>query len=148
VEGEKRVSKMAEGLGGEFTYCTLGEPLDLEKMLSGESLPDFGALGVWLFHTATGASLPSAPQDAPEFYLGEAANAHVWLIYQPSLGFLKSPEAALTLSRARQFAEWGRARADNKRHLVFAPAKYLSNKQLTELGVDYAPLPFALYREA
>jgi hypothetical protein len=35
-----------------------------------------------------------------------------------------------------------------KRHLVFAPAKYLSNKQLLELGVDYAPLPFALYREA
>jgi len=148
VEGEKRVSKMAEGLGGEFTYCTLGEPLDLEKMLSGESLPDFGALGAWLFHTATGATLPPAPQAAPEFYLGEAANAHVWLIYQPSLGFLKSPDAALTLSRARQFAEWGRARAANKRHLVFAPAKYLSNKQLTELGVDYVPLPFALYRES
>jgi adenine-specific DNA-methyltransferase len=139
---------MAEGLGGEFTYCTLGEPLDLEKMLSGESLPDFGALGAWLFHTATGATLPPAPQAAPEFYLGEAANAHVWLIYQPSLGFLKSPDAALTLSRARQFAEWGRARAANKRHLVFAPAKYLSNKQLTELGVDYVPLPFALYRES
>ncbi len=34
-----------------------------------------------------------------------------------------------------------------KRHLVFAPAKYLSNKQLLEYGVDYCPLPFALYRE-
>jgi len=30
---------------------------------------------------------------------------------------------------------------------VFAPAKYMSNKQLLELGVDYCPLPFALYRE-
>ena len=65
--------------------------------------------------------------------------------------FLKSPEAALTLSRAKGFAEWGRAlnegKGDGKRHLVFAPAKYLSNKQLLEHGVDYAPLPFALYRE-
>ncbi len=152
VEGEKRVSKMADGLGGEFTYCTLGEPLDLEKMLSGERLPPFEALGAWLFHTATGATLPPTPQDAPEFYLGEAADQHVWLIYRPSLAFLKSPDAALTLSRARQLADWGRAMAhtgaDNKRHLVFAPAKYLSNKQLTNLGIDYAPLPFALYREA
>jgi adenine-specific DNA-methyltransferase len=31
---------------------------------------------------------------------------------------------------------------------VFAPAKYLSNQQLKAHGVDYAPLPFALYRES
>jgi adenine-specific DNA-methyltransferase len=60
------------------------------------------------------------------------------------------------LSRAKSLVEWGRARTASgaevgnvgKRHLVFASAKYLSNKQLLELGVDYAPLPFALYREA
>jgi len=151
VEGEKRVSKMAEGLGGEFTYCTLGEPLDIEKLLSGESLPTFDALGAWLFHTATGGTLLPKPKDAPPWYLGEAKDAHVWLVYEPSLMFLKSPEAALTLSRAKGFAEWGHARnagqGDGKRHLVFAPAKYLGNKQLLEYGVDFAPLPFALYRE-
>jgi adenine-specific DNA-methyltransferase len=155
VEGEKRISERVEGLGGEFTYCTLGEPLDIEKLLSGEHLPTFDALGAWLFHTATGGTLLPAPKDAPRFYLGEAKDAHVWLVYEPNLQFLKSPEAALTLSRAKSFVEWGRARtaggADGgnvgKRHLVFAPAKYLSNKQLLELGVDYAPLPFALYRE-
>ncbi|MHB1249049.1 MAG: DNA methyltransferase [Polaromonas sp.] len=151
VEGEKRVSEMAEGLGGEFTYCTLGEPLDVEKLLSGESLPAFEALGAWLFHTATGGTLLPKPKDAPQWYLGEAKDAHVWLVYEPSLMFLKSPEAALTLSRAKGFAEWGHARnegqGDGKRHLVFAPAKYLSNKQLLEHGVDFAPLPFALYRE-
>ncbi|MGH8759842.1 MAG: site-specific DNA-methyltransferase, partial [Burkholderiales bacterium] len=151
VEGEKRVSEMVEGLGGEFTYCTLGEPLDIEKLLSGESLPAFEALGAWLFHTATGGTLLPKPKDAPQWYLGEAKDAHVWLVYEPDLTFLKSPEAALTLSRAKTFAAWGHARhdgkGDGKRHLVFAPAKYLSNKQLLEHGVDYAPLPFALYRE-
>jgi len=151
VEGEKRISEMVEGLGGEFTYCTLGQPLDIEKLLSGESLPAFDALGAWLFHTATGGTLLPAPKDAPDWYLGEAKDAHVWLVYQPDLMFLKSPEAALTLSRAKGFADWGRARhagqGDGKRHLVFAPAKYMSNKQLLELGVDYCPLPFALYRE-
>ena len=151
VEGEKRISEMAEGLGGEFTYCTLGEPLNIEKLLSGESLPAFEALGAWLFHTATGGTLLSKPKHAPQWYLGEAKDAHVWLVYQPELMFLKSPEAALTLSRAKSFADWGHARnagqGDGKRHLVFAPAKYMSNKQLLAHGVDYAPLPFALYRE-
>ncbi|GAB4216811.1 MAG: hypothetical protein Fur007_17590 [Rhodoferax sp.] len=169
VEGEKRISERVEGLGGEFTYCTLGEPLSIEKLLSGESLPSFDALGAWLFYTATGGTLLPAPKDAPPFYLGEAKDAHVWLLYQPDLMFLKSPEAALTLSRAKAFADWGKLHDKSasspysesassslnnsflapagKRHLVFAPAKYLSNKQLLEYGVDYCPLPFALYRE-
>jgi adenine-specific DNA-methyltransferase len=169
VEGEKRISQRVDGLGGEFTYCTLGEPLDIEKLLSGEQLPSFEALGAWLFYTATGGTLLPAPTDAPPYYLGEAKDAHVWLVYQSDLMFLKSPEAALTLSRAKAFAEWGKiyeksrsgpyetsaSSSENnsilsspgKRHLVFAPAKYMSNKQLQEFGVDYCPLPFALYRE-
>ena len=38
--------------------------------------------------------------------------------------------------------------AERKNHLVFAPAKYLSNKQLAEHGINFAPLPFALFRGA
>lgn len=147
MEGEKRISQMVDGLGGEFAYCRLGEPLDIEKLLAGENMPDSDALGAWLFHTATGSTLLPAPKNVPQWYLGEALDAHVWLIYQPDVNFLKSPEAALTLSRAKTIAEWGHAKADGKKHLVFAPAKYMSNKQLAEHGVEYAPLPFALYRE-
>jgi len=153
VEGVRRISDRAPGLGGSFTYCTLGEAVDLDKLLSGEKLPGFDALGAWLFYTATGGVLPPAPLKAPAWYLGEAKDSHVWLVYRPELNFLKSPEAALTLSLARQFQDWGKAHAAQRerkplRHLVFAPAKYLSNRQLQEHGVDYAPLPFALYREA
>ena len=146
VEGEKKVSERAEGLGGEFTYCTLGAPLNIEKLLSGEDLPAFEALGAWLFHTATGGTLPPAPKKAPRFYLGEAADAHVWLVYEPKLAFLKSSEAALNLSRAQAFVQWGQDKGDGKKHLVFAPAKYLSNKQLAEHRMDFAALPFALLR--
>lgn len=146
VVGEKKVSERAEGLGGEFTYCTLGEPLSIEKLLSGESLPTFEALGAWLFHTATGGTLPAAPKKAPEYYLGEAKDAHVWLVYKPQLAFLKSAQAALNLSLAQRIAQWGSERGDGKKHLVFAPAKYMSNKQLAEHRIDFAALPFALLR--
>lgn len=152
VEGERRVSERAPGLGGSFTFCTLGEPVSLEQLLSGERLPGFDALGAWLFYTATGATLPPRAADVqqalPPWYLGETASRHVWLVYRPELAFLKSPEAALTLGLAQQIAEWGRARGDGKGHLVFAPAKYLSNRQLLEHGLEFAALPFALYREA
>ena len=143
----EKISERAEGLGGEFTYCTLGEPVDIEKLLSGERLPAFDALGAWLFYTATGGALPQVPKKAPPWYLGEAVNHHVWLVYRPELAFLKSPDAALTLTLAKCLHEWSAARQDGKKQLVFAPAKYMSNKQLLDYGIDYAPLPFALYRE-
>lgn len=144
VEGEKKISERVEGLGGEFTYCTLGEPIDVEKILSGQQLPDYASLAAWLFYTATGATLDKSRVKEKEFFIGRAQDRHVWLIYRPDLAFLKSPEAALTLS----FAKVLREKHKDRRHLVFAPAKYLSNKQLLNFGVDFAPLPFALYREA
>jgi len=141
VTGEKKITEKVEGLGGGFTYYTLGDPLDLDKMLTGESLPDYASIGAWLFHTATGEPLDPKGIEEEQCYLGESAAFPVWLIYKPELDFLKSREAALTLN----FAEKISKRKD-KRHLVFAPARFVPNKMLLPLGVEYAPLPFALYR--
>jgi adenine-specific DNA-methyltransferase len=143
VEGEKRVAEQVPGLGGEFTFCTLGEPIDQEAILSGRALPDYQSLGAWLYYTATGGTLERRTISETDCYLGEAQNRHLWLIYKPDLTFLKSTEAALTLS----FAHRVRERDRKKGHLVFAAAKFMSNRQLLEYGVEYAPLPFALYRE-
>ena len=33
------------GLGGDFTYCELGEATDIEKLLSGKALPSFKGVG-------------------------------------------------------------------------------------------------------
>lgn len=142
VVGEKTISERVEGLGGEFTYCTLGEPLDLDKLLRGESLPDFEALGAWLFHTATGVALDAGIAKPKEFYLGETPAHVVWLIYKPDLDFLKSPQAALTL----EFAERIHKERPGRKHLVFAAGKFAANRALLDLACEYAPLPFALFR--
>ena len=144
VEGEKKISKMVDGLGGEFTYCTLGEAMEAEKILSGATLPDYQSLGAWLFHTATGGTLDAARIDEAGFYLGEALDKHIWLLYRADMAFLKSADAALTLSFARALRE----KKPGKSHLVFAAAKFMSNKQLLEHGVEFASLPFGLYRES
>ena len=53
VVGEKAVTEYAEGLGGSFTYCALGASIELDKILTGESLPGFASIGSVLFHMAT-----------------------------------------------------------------------------------------------
>lgn len=144
VTGEKAVAERAEGLGGTFTYCTLGDPVELDKVLSGETLPPYAGLGAALFHMATNHALDPAAVREDDFYLGATEGQHVWLIYKPDLDWLKSPEAALTLACAKAFA----ASDPGKRHLVFAPARFVSQKMLAEqnIPVEFVPLPFALYR--
>lgn len=137
-------------MGGHFTFCTLGQPVDFDSILTGESLPSFETLGAALFHTAT-----NQPFDASQMnfnplgmegvgFLGSSNNMNVWLIYKPDLEFLKSRDAALTLAKAEAIA----AKAPDGRHLVLAPARFVSQKMLNEanLPVEFAPLPFALYR--
>ena len=140
--GEREVQERAEGLGGGFTFCTLGEPIELDGLLQGRNLPSFEAFGSYLFHTATGQVLDPERVDAHTGYLGESAHYHVWLIYRPELEFLKSRDAALNLATAERI----RAFDAGMRHLVFAPARYVPQRKLLELGVEHAPLPYALYR--
>lgn len=147
VEGVKNITERVGGLGGGFTFCTLGEAIDMDRMLNGDALPSFDDLGGMLFLLATNEAKPvSGPLEWVDGcgYLGESAAYHVWLIYKPELEFLKSRDAALTLTRAKSICE----AKPGKTHLVFAPAKFVSQKILADskLRVEFAPLPWALYR--
>ena len=144
VTGETAVAERTEGLGGSFTYCTLGDPVELDKLLTGQTLPPYEGIGAVLFHMATNRALEPRAVRESDGYLGEADGQHVWLIYKADLDWLKSPDAALTLSRAKAFASTD----PEKDHLVFAPARYVSQKMLAEqsIRVEFVPLPFALYR--
>jgi len=144
VTGEKSVAERTEGLGGEFTYCTLGEPVELDRILKGDGLPSFSALGAVLFHMATSQVADEAAFRPEDFHIGQQGDQMLWLIYRPDLAWLQSAEAALTLSFATRIHK---AHPD-KRHIVFAPARHASRRVLDQhrLNVEFAPLPFALYR--
>jgi adenine-specific DNA-methyltransferase len=149
VTGERDVAETTPGMGGAFTYCTLGEPIEMDAILSGAALPDQVAMAGLLWHTATATPLPAdAMTAAPDIgegvaRLGEFVGRTYWLIYRPDLDWLKSADAALSLTKSRAVA----ATAPGN-HLVFAPAKFVSRELLARerIDVDYAPLPFALYR--
>jgi adenine-specific DNA-methyltransferase len=149
VTGERDCTETAAGLGGTFTYCTLGDAIDMDGLLTGADLPALQQLAALLYHTATaqafdtGQLVPVPDIGAHVYRLGEANGRHLWLFYKPDLDWLKSAEAALTLSNARAIA----ATAEGE-HLVFAPAKFVSRDLLNaqRISVEYAPLPYALYR--
>ena len=144
VIGEKIVTDGAEGLGGMFTYCTLGNPVDLDDLLSGDTLPTWESLGAVLFNMATSQSLDLVTTRESDWYLGEAGGEHFWLIYKADLEWLKSADAAFTLPRARTFV----AQDPKRNHRVFAAARYVGRRLLADqnLPIEFVPLPFALYR--
>ena len=144
IKGYGEGKKAVAGTGGAFTYCTLGEPVDLARILAGDTLPSYDEMAPILFHMATNETLNAPSLNADEFYVGQSQNSHLWMIYRPDLQWLKSDEAALTLSRAKAMFESDK----DKQHLVFAPARFVSEKVLKEEGINVAfiPLPFSLYR--
>ena len=135
---------LRDGLGGSFTYCTLGAPIDAETMLTGEHLPEYSELAAYLLHTSSGiAAGPQtlAPQnDDGLFYEDHRAAYH--LLYRPEIPWLQSNEGMLNADRARRISA---ARPPGKRAIVFAPGKYIGQRALTDLGITFAQLPYEMH---
>ena len=137
---------LREGLGGSFTYCTLGDPITIEGLLAGEALPQFATLAAWLLHTASGVSASTsalAPRDDDGLFYEDGQRCY-HLLYKPDLKFLRGEEGVLNEERARRIGAASRER--DKEALVFAPAKYLGQRELSDYGVTFCQLPWELWR--
>jgi adenine-specific DNA-methyltransferase len=145
VTGEKKVTEKVEGLGGSFTFCTLGEEMDVNRLLTGDKMPTFDALAKYVFYTATGRTLPDVPKQKADGdgFIGETEFYRVHLYYKPEKKWLASNDAALTEQLVEKMLV---SNNEKKRLLVFAAAKFMSQKELTRLGVEFCQLPYAIHR--
>ena len=138
-----RDESLRKGLGGSFSYCSLGDEINAENMLKGR-LPPYRQLAEYIFYTATGKILDKAPKPNPTWFIGETEFLRLHLAYKPDVGFLRGGKADLTLSLAEA------ARAENKgkkRVLVFAPAKYIDQTELKrDYGIEFCHLPYDIYK--
>ena len=139
-----RNQQLKEGLGGSFAYCTLGEPVDVDSLLAGQDLPSFSTLAAYLLYTASGISAHSydlLPKGTDgHFYSGN--NRDYYLIYEPNLDFLRSNDAALNQQRAEHIHEEQLLR--QRPAVVFAPAKYIGQRQLSQWNITFCQLPYEL----
>lgn len=143
VTGERKVDEFSPGIGGSFTYCTLGEPIQIESLLTGDAMPSFDALARYVFYTATGQSLATVAKASADGFIGETDLFRIHLFYRPDSEWLRSNEAALN---ADKVAEIVKKNATKKRTIVFAVAKFMSQKDLTEKRIEFCQLPYAIHR--
>ena len=129
-----------EGLGGAFSYYELGKPIDTERILKGKDLPTFAEMARYIFYTATGEEFNEKKVNEKTGFIGESKEYQVYLLYKPDMEYLKS--TALTLERAETLGK-----PAGKKRLVFAPAKYLDQEHLLRYNIDFAQLPFEIYRK-
>ena len=134
---------LRQGLGGSFTYCELGEPIDEEGMLSGETLPAYETLANYIAYVATGSSLEGIARH-DDYLFGETDARRFYLIYEPSLAFLESNAAALDGHRAAQIA--AQCKKDGKKAYVWGAQKLMSQRDLTAMGITFCQLPYNIHR--
>ena len=145
-----RDKALRQGLGGSFTYCELGEPIEAESMLTGEALPSYSALAAYLLHTATGASVGQselAPQDDDGYFHTIDETAY-YLLYKDNLEWLCSNAGMLTAERAKRIGDAVSASAHAKRAIVFAPGKYIGQRELTAQRITFCQIPYEMHRAA
>ncbi len=141
-----RDAALREGLGGSFTYCTLGEPIDAEGMLTGAALPSYAALAAYLLHTASGVSageVALVPQNEDGLFYSDDSTDY-YLLYEPSVDWLRSNEAILNEERAERIC--AASRQEGKKALVFGAGKYIGQRELTDMGITFCQLPYEMGR--
>ena len=138
---EARDKSLKEGLGGSFTYCTLGEPIDIEGILTGEALPGYSELAAYLLHTASGLSASGTlqPQNDDGLFYSNG-DTDYYLVYRPDIEWLRSNEAILNEQQAKRIQSVGR------KARVFAADKYMGQRFLTDMGITFCQIPYELHR--
>ena len=136
---------LKEGLGGSFIYCTLGEPTEIEGMLTGKSLPSYSVLATHLLFAAVGVSVGDEKleqkNDDGLFYSDDKND--YYLHYQPDLEFLSSDQAILQQDHAERIRN--ASRQNGKKAIVYAAGNYIGQRELTKMGIVFCQLPYVLH---
>ena len=145
---KSKAEKLRKGLGGSFTYCTLGKAINEENLIKGKSLPTYTVLSNYVYYIATGQTLDKVNENE-DFYIGKTdKDTAFFVIYKPSIKFLRSKASALNLDRKEQIQKIMNQKKC-KKAVVFASIHYFdSTSELAKEGIIFCQLPFAIYRIA
>ena len=135
---------LRQGFDGSFVFCELGEGVTVEEMLTGEALPEFDSLAAHLYYAATGRTLALSNVKQSDvlapFHVDLECNESYYLFYMRDTAFLADKEAVLTGARARAIRDSKRT----ARAIVWAADAWISQTELTPMGITFSQLPFQL----
>ena len=142
---DARAEALREGLGGSFTYCTLGKPIEVEAILTGDALPSYSALAANLLYTTSGVSVGADTLEAQNdhgLFHSDDQNDY-YLIYKPDLEYLRSNAAILNLERAERIRN--ASHENGRKVIVYAAGNYIGQRELTRMGIIFCQLPDAIH---
>ena len=142
---DARDKSLQAGLGGSFTYCTLGKPIDVEGMLTGEHLPEYSELAAYLLHTASGLSYGgelAAQNEDGLFY--SSGDTDYYLLYRPDIKWLRCNEAILNETQAKRISAV--SKPNGQKAIVFAADKFILQRDLKPMGITFCQLPYEMHR--
>ncbi len=114
--------------------------------MTGESLSDYSALASYLLHTAEGLSASAkelTAQNKGGLFYGDG-NTDYYLLYEPSVDYLRSSEAMLDEGRAKRISEAGQQQG--RQAVMFGAGKYIGQRELVDRGITFGQLPYEMYR--
>ncbi|MYB64250.1 site-specific DNA-methyltransferase [Candidatus Poribacteria bacterium] len=138
-------ASLQEGLGGSFAYCTLGEPLEIEGMLTGKNLPTYTALATNLLFTSAGISIEDDALDQKNndgLFYSDDKNDY-YLIYKQDFDYLRSNEAILSMEHAKRIED--SSNKNGKKAIVYAAGNYIGQRELTKMGIAFCQLPYCIH---
>ena len=142
---QSKDEKLKKGLGGSFTYCSLGEEINGENLIRGKILPSCDVLARYIFHIATGETLEQFNENK-DFYVGKTKSGiAVFVVYKPDKKFLRSVGSALNLEREEAVVRFIK---DNKlkKAYVFATACFVPPEELSDKKILFCQIPFAVHK--
>ncbi len=131
--------RLKNGLGGTFSYFELGPSIEMESILTGNSLPTYEELARYIFYTATGTEFDEKKINRKTNFIGATKDYELYMHYEPNIEWLK--QNALTLDGVRDMPKY-----TSKQRLVFAPAKYVDDETCRYNRIDFCQLPYEIYR--
>ena len=136
---------LKKGLGGSFTYCTLGNEINEENLLREKKLPSYEVLAKYIFYTATGKNIEQVKENKDYFLSKINDDIAFFVIYKPNKKFLRSNESALNLDRKEKIQKLMKQKKCSKA-IVFAPVCFYPIKELSQNGIKFCQLPFDIHR--
>ena len=137
-----KAEALKSGLGGDFTFCELSEPIDFDKLLDGENLPSSKEFAGLVWNLFSDKAFDEKKYNEKEFLIGSKDNELVFCFYKPDKNYLLSNESCLNTIRAEELS----SSYPNKEIIVYAPACFVPNSILAKNNIKFAYLPFALFK--
>jgi adenine-specific DNA-methyltransferase len=123
-----------------FKYLKVGIPIDAETLLCG-NLPTYKQFADYIYYLCTGEALKDKKSvNEKLFYVGEAGNCVIYLVYKQD--FDELTRMALNLTMAEKIS----SENPGKKIIVYAPACFLEEDYMKEINIEYVGIPYNLFQ--